>query len=238
MSSKYYSTLSIQVPLPLGTITILFIDLGTDMLPAISMAYEEAEADIMERKPRNPYTDKLVNARLISMTYGQIGFIQAAAGFFVYFVIMAENGFKPRRLFGIQQQWESPMVNGLEDSYGQEWTYEKRKELEYTCHTGFFVAIVVVQWADLIICKTRKLSVFQQGMWNWCMNFALVFETLLAIFLVYCPGMTALKMYPLKIQWWFIATPFALLIFAYDECRKLLLRRLPPGNWVERETYY
>merc|ERR1712091_766778 len=66
---------------------------------------------------------------------------------------------------------------------GQEWTYADRKVLEYTCHTAFFVSIVVVQWADLIICKTRKNSVFQQGMKNHFMNFGLVFETLLAAFL-------------------------------------------------------
>merc|ERR1712214_121690 len=36
-----------DVPLPLGTVTILCIDLGTDMVPAISMAYEFAESDIM-----------------------------------------------------------------------------------------------------------------------------------------------------------------------------------------------
>merc|ERR1740122_284619 len=71
-----------DVPLPLGTVTILCIDLGTDMVPAISMAYEKAESDIMKRQPRNPFTDKLVNERLISMAYGQIGMIQASAGFF------------------------------------------------------------------------------------------------------------------------------------------------------------
>merc|ERR1711992_267484 len=60
-------------PLPLGTVTILCIDLGTDMVPAISMAYEEAESDIMKRMPRNPFTDKLVNERLISVAYGMIG---------------------------------------------------------------------------------------------------------------------------------------------------------------------
>merc|ERR1712032_875516 len=49
-----------DVPLPLGTVTILCIDLGTDMVPAISMAYEFAESDIMKRQPRNPFTDKLV----------------------------------------------------------------------------------------------------------------------------------------------------------------------------------
>jgi len=228
-----------DVPLPLGTVTILCIDLGTDMLPAISMAYEQAESDIMKRQPRNPFTDKLVNERLISMAYGQIGMIQMSAGFFVYFVILAENGFWPTRLFGLRKEWDSIAVNDLEDSYGQEWTYKNRKSLEYTCHTAFFVAIVVVQWADLIICKTRKLSVFQQGMKNWIMNFGLIFETVLACFLSYTPGMDkGLRMYPLKFNWWLPAIPFSVLIFCYDEFRKLLLRTLPPGNWVERETYY
>ena len=227
-----------DVPLPLGTVTILCIDLGTDMIPAISMAYEEAESDIMKRQPRNPFTDKLVNERLISIAYGQIGMIQAAAGFFTYFVILAENGFLPWDLFGLRQSWDSMAINDLEDSYGQEWTYKDRKILEYTCHTAFFASIVVVQWADLIICKTRKNSVFQQGMTNWIMNFGLLFETALAAFLSYTPGMDkGLKMYPLKLNWWFPAVPFSILIFVFDELRKWLLRN-NPGGWVEKETYY
>lgn len=32
-------------------------------VPAISLAYEKAESDIMKRRPRNPYADKLVNER-------------------------------------------------------------------------------------------------------------------------------------------------------------------------------
>merc|ERR1712210_95076 len=92
-----------DVPLPLGTVTILCIDLGTDMVPAISMAYEFAESDIMKRPPRNPFTDKLVNERLISMAYGQIGMIQASAGFFVYFVILCENGFWPSHLLRLHR---------------------------------------------------------------------------------------------------------------------------------------
>jgi len=227
-----------SVPLPLGTVTILCIDLGTDMVPAISLAYEEAESDIMKRQPRNPFTDKLVNERLISMAYGQIGMIQALAGFFTYFVILAENGFLPPDLFGLRERWDSKAVNDLEDSYGQEWTYHDRKILEYTCHTAFFVSIVVVQWADLIICKTRRNSIVHQGMKNWVLNFGILFETTLAAFLSYTPGMDkGLRMYPLKIYWWFPAIPFSLLIFVYDECRRFILRR-NPGGWVEHETYY
>lgn len=32
-------------------------------VPAISLAYEEAESDIMKRPPRDPQNDKLVNDR-------------------------------------------------------------------------------------------------------------------------------------------------------------------------------
>ena len=74
---------------------------------------------------------------------------------------------------------------------------------------------------------------------NHFMNFGLIFETCLAAFLSYTPGMDkGLKMYPLKINWWFPAAPFSLLIFVFDELRKLILRNSPPGGWVERETYY
>jgi sodium/potassium-transporting ATPase subunit alpha len=227
-----------NVPLPLGTVTILCIDLGTDLWPAISLAYEEAESDIMKRKPRDPIRDKLVNERLISVSYGQIGMMQAAAGFFVYFVIMGENGFWPDRLLGLREEWDSKAVNDLSDSYGQQWTYANRKVLEYTCHTAFFVSIVIVQWADLIICKTRRNSLVQQGMSNWIMNFGLIFETCLCVFMCYCPGLdNGLRMYGLRFTWWFPALPFSFLIFVYDEMRRFIIRK-NPGGWVERETYY
>ena len=78
-------------------------------------------------------------------------------------------------------------------------TYDARKQLEYTCHTAFFVSIVIVQWADLIICKTRRNSIVHQGMRNHVLNFGIFFETALAAFLSYTPGMDkGLRMYPLK----------------------------------------
>jgi len=48
--------------------------------------------------------------------------------------------------------WDSLGVNDVEDSYGQEWTYAERKKLEYTCHTAFFVSIVIVQVKFEICC--------------------------------------------------------------------------------------
>lgn len=236
--SPFLMFILLSIPLPLGTVTILCIDLGTDLVPAISLAYEKAETDIMKRQPRDPVRDKLVNERLISLAYGQIGMIQAISGFFTYFVIMGENGFRPGYLIGIRGAWDNRAINDLEDAYGSQWTYTQRKDLELTCHTAFFTSIVVVQWADVIISKTRRLSVFQQGMTNHMLNFGLFFETALAAILQYTPGLnTGLRLRPMNATWWFCGFPFSLLIFLYDETRRYFLRK-HPGGWVEQETYY
>ena len=123
---------------------ILLIDLGTDLLPAISLAYEEAESDIMQRPPRDAKRDRLVNSRLIFLAYGIVGVMQATAGFFLYFVIMAEHGWYPGRLVGTRDSWDSWEVGVLTDSYGQDWSYGQRKLLEATSQTAFFLAIVQV----------------------------------------------------------------------------------------------
>jgi sodium/potassium-transporting ATPase subunit alpha len=62
----------LQIPLPLSNIFMLIISVGTDIYPALALAYEEAEVDIMTRKPRKP-TDHLVTARLLTHAYGQMG---------------------------------------------------------------------------------------------------------------------------------------------------------------------
>lgn len=88
----------LQVPLPLSTVLILLIDLGTDMIPAISFAYENPELDIMERQPRSAKLDHLVNAKLFTFAYGQIGVIQACAGMYTYFLVLNDYGIRPSTL--------------------------------------------------------------------------------------------------------------------------------------------
>lgn len=107
-----------------------------------------------------------------------------------------------------------------------------------------------VQWSDLMICKTRNLSISQQGMINWNSNFALFFETALVALLSYfwlCNLLLGTRM----IAFPHFAIPsfsyFAIIMF-YDECRKAYLRdgmklsrttgRLKFDGWVVRNTYY
>lgn len=100
----------------------------------------------MKRQPRNAATDRLVNERLVSVSYGQIGkcmivlcsalcacefltclqtelsgVMNAFGGFFTYFVILAENGFLPWDLVGLRIGWNDRYFSEVEDSYGQQW---------------------------------------------------------------------------------------------------------------------
>ena len=83
-----------QIPVPLSTILMLVICIGTDMVPAVSLAYENAELDIMQRMPRSSKMDHLVNGKLIVFSYMINGTIESFAGMFTYFYVFNDYGFR------------------------------------------------------------------------------------------------------------------------------------------------
>jgi hypothetical protein len=424
--SPFLMFILIQIPLPLETVMILCIDLGTDLWPAISLAYEKGEDEIMKRQPRDKFVDKLVTAQLIFFSYGQIGMIQAAAGFFVYFMVLQRYleayGQDGADLLGVGIQWSDarvPVVFGHCDANicqyqgaagdnnplagataGQPWNYvldecavacnggystrtqdkdgnaieadkmfwkvdakswdagfadaktsicdrqyftnaggaqdvanqqfnfwapntaSKYKLSQYMCgvqpddvnnmgagfmpgckvetgagssvekklknglafqgtadspgdrfadfsclreggafksgiyfdggptrptrnnlfpnmvldydtrveclrkaQTSYLFSIIVVQWADLIICKTRQVSLFSHGMENMVMNTGLLEETFLGLGICYLPFLNAaFASSAVEITDLCWALPYSLFIFVYDEVRKYLMR--------------
>jgi len=323
-----------NVPLPLSTVLILCIDLGTDMIPAISFAYEHAELDIMDRAPRKSKLDHLVNTKLISFAYLQIGVIQAAAGMYTYFLILNDYGIRPSALWGLAEQLGTVPNHG--DTYNASQTnavcttdaagviscsqygntnlttsaaadpeegmlrmgWDKETHAKYdvrlwyatsrsasnwtacrwapddtdypefyrvsgnsgfpVCYStealkyaqsGYLCSIVCVQWADLLICKTRNLSISQQGLWNRFGNFGLFSETLLVAVLCYFrPLNVALQTRAIAFPH-FLAPSFSFysVIFFYDELRKIYLRngmvrgadgKLRLKGWIVQNTYY
>ncbi|KAL4494140.1 hypothetical protein ABPG72_016096 [Tetrahymena utriculariae] len=89
-----------NLPLPLTNIYMLSICVGTDLYPAIALAYEEAEIDIMTRKPRSK-DDHIVSLVLMTHSYALMGIISMAAGFTAYFTSLNYYGFPIMELFGM-----------------------------------------------------------------------------------------------------------------------------------------
>jgi sodium/potassium-transporting ATPase subunit alpha len=238
----YLAFFALRIPLPLTTVLILCIDLGTDLFPAIACAYEEKESDIMKRKPRNAKTDRLVGWKLFVFSYLQIGAFQVLGTFFSYYIAWYSFGFRPGDVLGTADWWDSDDTRYAIDINGVPRDISYRKEALKAAQTSVFLSIVIVQWGGLLVCKTRKLSLFQQGMRNTAINISLVAETLIAIIIIYCPGVQdVLGAYPISGILWLPAMPFALIIIIYDEARKWLIRNKSHDSWwawVERYTYY
>jgi sodium/potassium-transporting ATPase subunit alpha len=111
-----------QLPLPLTTVLILCIDLGTDIFPAISMAYEKPEWDLMKRPPRDVKKDRLLNVKLLSYSMLQLGIIQSFGGFYAYFFVMNEYGLPPSVLPRLDRDGRF----GTERIGDQRWLYTEQ----------------------------------------------------------------------------------------------------------------
>ena len=117
---------------------------------------------------------------------------------------------------------------------------------------AFFISIVIGQMAGLLVCKTRWLSFFKQGMKNTFMLFAIGSEIALVCLLAYVPQINnAIGTRPIKFIHWLPAIPFAIFIFCFDEIRKALMRatskeRTDPMSrqtiremgWIEKNFAY
>merc|ERR1712072_82820 len=155
--SPFLAFITIQVPLPLSTILILCVDLGTDMVPAISMAWENAEADIMSRNPRNAQTDHLVTMKLVCFAYLQIGVIQATAGFYSWMTVLNDYGYKPFTLptLGAYDNWgKQPLYclleNGVLRNEVGEWYSTSTDAVDYSKFS-----------------YAEKMNAFSQGFLFW-----------------------------------------------------------------------
>jgi len=191
-----------DIPLPLTVVLILSIDLGTDLLPALGLGIETSEFDVMLQPPR-PRDERLLSPNLLIMSYGIIGMIQAAAGFFSYFVVLNMGG------------W----------TWGQQLA--STDPLYLKAVTAFFASIIICQIADVLICRTRRGSVLKKGVFsNRLVVLGIFSELLLLANIVYNPYTQKIfGTHPLSLFELSLSIPFALLIFFGDEFRKYLIRR-------------
>ncbi|MDD2701352.1 MAG: HAD-IC family P-type ATPase [Sideroxydans sp.] len=199
----------IDAPLALTVVLILSIDLGTDLLPALGLGRELPEQDVMKQPPRRR-DERLLTWTLLGMSYGIIGMIQAAAGFFAFFVVLYQGGWT----------WGADLPT---DSL-----------LYRTAVTSFFAAVVICQVADVLICRTRRQSILSAGIFRnkliWvgiAVELGLVAAISQIEFLQPFFGTAPIGWFEVS-----LALPFAAAILLGDEFRRWLIRR--DNRFVQR----
>jgi len=70
------------LPLPLSAVQILFVNLATDGLPALALAVDPPEKDLMQRRPRNPRSGIFTRPVIFLMLVGGLWSTLANLGLF------------------------------------------------------------------------------------------------------------------------------------------------------------
>jgi sodium/potassium-transporting ATPase subunit alpha len=144
------------------------------------------------------------------MSYGIIGMLQAAAGFFAFFVVLYQGGWV----------WGDPIADS--------------SLLYKTAVTSFFAAVVICQVSDVLICRTRRQSILSAGIFaNKLIWLGIIVE--LAILTAITQITFLQPFFGTAVIGWFelsLGLPFAALILIGDEYRRWLIRR--ENHFVQR----
>ncbi|HKI96900.1 MAG TPA: cation-transporting P-type ATPase [bacterium] len=89
----YLLYIVLPVPLALGVIQILSIDLGTDIVPSMALGQEPPDPEVMEQPPRSRH-ERLLTWAVFAHSYGFLGVIQAAWSLFLFFLVLVQGGWQ------------------------------------------------------------------------------------------------------------------------------------------------
>ena len=200
------------VPLPLTTMQILTIDLGTDMLPALGLGTEPPEADVMANPPRNP-NEPLLSGKVMRKAFLWYGMLGALFSFAAFMFCQVMNGWHPGiEMFGVG--------NDLDPIYVRATTMA-------------LAAIVFTQIGEVWNCRTETASVFSVGLFsNKQINKGILFEIALIIFITLFPPLQSVfHTSPLVLNDFVFLVLLPPVILLLEEARKAIVRK---RNHIDR----
>lgn len=153
--------------------------------------------------------------------------------------------------------WSPCRYPPKDDSYPSHWRTSTftgsqicyTSEALFYAQTAYFISIIITQWANCIICKTRSLSIAHQQMVNHHLTFSLVVEMVVGALLAYVPFLN-IAFNTRAIPPAYFAVPALanfLKVLFYDEMRKIFVRRgtiltstgrIQYKGWIARNTYW
>jgi len=200
------------IPQALTVAQVLLIDIGTDIWTAIAYALQPAESKLMERAPRHPRYEKMVNCKVLVYSYGYIGQFQMLFCWLMFF--WATPG-----MWDLYMSGKSPNDYAVEDF-----------TTDTMGMTVYYWTLVVGQIAAAVSTTTKLQSVFGLGTSPYCfpnntLNLMFVGEVVMGLAAIYCaPIQSAFKTGWLPMRAVLLPTVAFVGIILADEIRKMVAR--------------
>jgi P-type Ca2+ transporter type 2C len=188
------------LPLPLLPLQILWLNLLTDVFPALALAVEPAEPDVMERPPRDPASGVLSRRFLGAVSfYGGLITAASLAAFAWGFGLWGDGG---------------GLGAGGADN-------------EARARTLAFATLAFAQLAHVVDARSSRALLFSRRLLanRWAVR-AVVFTAALQLAALYLPGLSGvLDTVPLGLADWAVVVPLALAPLLVGQAVKALRPR-------------
>ncbi len=196
------------LPMPLTVIQLLWLNLLTDGAPALALAMEKGEADIMTRAPR-PKDESIINKEmrnaLIVRTILQTSAVLIAFVLGLYWHMDAAIDGNKTLLSVFQHQWQ-----GVDVTHAV---------------TMAFVALSLVELFRANTVRSERIPLLKLGfLSNKYMQYAVLFSVVLLLLVVNVPFLQRIfNTTFLSFREWAVVITLALIPSVFEEIKKMLL---------------
>ncbi|CUI15460.1 sodium potassium-transporting ATPase subunit alpha, putative [Bodo saltans] len=247
------------LPLGIQTLVILFIDLGTELFPAVMLAYEEPEDSIMLNPPRTP-DQHLVTGKMMILTYTLVGLIETIMCYWGFMWVFYKEGYKVNDLWNTNTDWSTEpsdfddddtvrymnlcLANtkyegSCADTY--QW-FEYRQTTLARAQAAYFLHLVWAQFGNIFCRRTQVNSgiSWERIKANPRLLLGMLVSLCIGVCVIYLPGLQHVcKVDPIWIKYVFTGCWIIPIYVFLEELRKYFIRRdLPKRNFLYRLTVY
>jgi Ca2+-transporting ATPase len=208
------------LPAPLTAIQLLWLNLITDGAPALALAMEKGDPDIMDQKPRSksePIVNRSMGIGIMVQTFAQTGAVLTAF------------------VFGLLWHLEAgaiipPDVNSLSYILQHDW----RGVDVQTAETMAFVTLSLCELFRAYTVRSERASLFKIGVFsNRWMQYAVGLSIVLLLIVCSVPFLQPIfNTHFLSLREWGIVVGLALVPAVAEEITKFFLRRTEQNNAI------
>jgi len=233
--------IAFDVPLAMSSLPVLGIDTGTELAPAIALAYEKAEGDVMHRKPRDVKKDRLASWRLLSYSYAQLGFIEFLVAWLGYILVFKHHNVPIGDLAWSATKYWTSTSDPFKLSNGIILSADEQMKILGQAQAIYWFLVVSCQMMHVYLVRTRTQSVLEHGVFgNMILNYGLLVEVCVCGLILFVPTLSSGVMQfnnNIPTELWFLFLLGWGVLFIYIEGFKWMKRHNRGGRFFEMLGY-